>query len=274
MVPNRNKEMKGESELLVKRDGAICTLVVNRPEKHNLLTAGCLLEMIQRFSELTEEENIRAVVLRGSGQKAFSAGYDVSALPTRPSPDREESLKESSPLEQTLEAIRNFPYPVIAMINGDAYGGGCELAIGCDIRVAAKGAKMGMTPAKLGLVYPYPGYRRFLTVLGFNRTLEIFLTGRKYDTESCHRMGLVNYVVEEEHLESFTYELAREIAENAPLSLRGTKYALYKIAEYPHLEKKEEEELRSLFIKSLQSEDMEEGKRAFIEKRKPRFKGR
>jgi len=274
MVLNRNKEMKGESEILVKREGAICTLVINRPEKRNLLTSDCLGNMTNLLDSLSKEGSVRAVVLRGSGQKAFSAGYDVSALPTRPSPDREESLKESSPLEQTLQAIRNFPYPVIAMINGDAYGGGCELAIGCDIRVAVKGAKMGMTPAKLGLVYPYPGYRRFLTVLGFNRTLEIFLTGRKYDTESCLRMGLVNYVVEEEHLESFTYELAREIAENAPLSLQGTKYALYKIAEYPHLEKKEEEELRSLFIKSLQSEDMEEGKRAFIEKRKPRFKGR
>lgn len=266
--------MNGEPELIVKREGAICTLVINRPEKRNLLTSHCLRKMTGLFERLGREGSVRAIVLRGWGKKAFSAGYDVSALPTRPSPDRKDALKESSPLEQTLQAIRNFPYPVIAMINGDAYGGGCELAIGCDIRVASKRAKMGMPPAKLGLIYPYPGYRRFLTVVGFTRTLEIFLTARQYDSESCLMMGLVNYVVEDEQLEAFTYELAQEIAENAPLSLRGTKYALYKIAEYPLLKKKEEEELRSLFIKSLQSEDIEEGKRAFKEKRRPRFKGK
>ena len=266
--------MNRKPELIVKKEGAICTLVINRPEKRNLLTAEGLYKMTNEFSKLAQEEDIRCVLIRGSGKKAFSAGYDVSALPTRPSPDRQDAIKESSPLEQTLQAIRNFPFPVIAMINGDAYGGGCELAIGCDIRVAGKHVRMGMTPAKLGIIYPYPGYRRFLTVLGFTRTLEMFLSGRTYDSQSCLQMGLVNYVVEDKELESFTYELAREIAENAPLSLRGTKYALYKIAEYPLLKEKDEEELRALFIKSLQSEDIEEGKRAFIEKRRARFTGR
>ena len=266
--------MGNEGELLVHKDGAICTLVINRPKKNNFLTPDCLLKMTETLEELSREGSIRAIVIRGSGEKAFSAGYDISSLPIKPSSDREEPLKETPPLEKALRAIRDFPYPVIAMLNGYAYGGGCDLAIGCDIRVAAKRIKMGMPPVKLGLVYPYPGYRRFLKVLGFSRTLEIFLTGRQYDSQTCLNMGLVNYVVENAELEAFTYKLAREIAENSPLSLRGTKYALYKISDYPTLDKEQEEEIRSLFIQSLQSEDIEEGKQAFMEKRKPRFKGR
>jgi enoyl-CoA hydratase/carnithine racemase len=230
--------------------------------------------MARALGALSQEEGVRAVVIRGAGNRAFSAGYDSSSLPTRPSPDLEAALKEAPPLEQALKAIEAFPYPVLAMLSGHAYGGGCELAIGCDIRIASVSAKIGMPPAKLGLVYPYPGYRRFLRALGFSRTLEIFLTGRTYDSRQCLEMGFVNHVVEDEELEPFTYAMAREISENAPLSLKGTKFALYRMAGSPDLKGEEEDEIRSLFLQSLQSEDLEEGRRAFKEKRKPLFKGR
>jgi enoyl-CoA hydratase/carnithine racemase len=266
--------MDVENELMVQKEGSICTIVINRPEKRNLLTPTCLLKMSEVIEELTKEGNVLVIIIRGAEDKAFCAGYDISALPTKPTSQIEADLKETPPLERALQAIRKFPYPVIAMLNGYAYGGGCELAIGCDIRIAARRIKMGMPPAKIGLVYPYSGYRRFFTVLGFSRTLEIFLTGRKYDSKSCLQMGLVNHVVDDGTLEDFTYNLAREITENAPLSLQGTKFTLYKIAENPILEKKDEDEIRSLFIKSLQSEDMSEGQWAFFEKIKPRFKGR
>ena len=270
----KSNEKGGLPELLVQKKGSICTLVINRPKKRNFLTPRFLLKMTEVLQGLSREGTVRAIVIRGSGDQVFSAGYDISALPIRPSSGMEDSLKETPPLEKALQAICDFPYPVIAMLNGYAYGGGCELAIGCDIRIAARSAKMGMPPAKLGLVYPYPGYRRFVTVLGFSRTLEIFLTGRQYDSQSCLNMGLVSYVLEDAELETFTYGLAKEISENSPLSLRGTKLALYKIAKYPILNREEEEEIRSLFMQSLQSEDMQEGKRAFMEKRKPQFKGR
>lgn len=266
--------MTGQPELLVQREGRICTLVINRPEKRNFLVPEFLLKMADVIEELSKEGSVRVLVIRGAGDKVFSAGYDISALPTTPSPDMEVSLKETPPLEKALLSIRDFPYPVIAMLNGHAFGGGCELAIACDIRIAAQRTKMGMPPAKLGLVYPYQGYRRFLTVLGFARTLEIFLTGRSYDSQSCLTMGLVNYVVDDADIEEFTYDLAGDLADNAPLSLRGTKSALYKIAEYPILKRDDEDALRALFIQSLQSEDIKEGKRAFMEKRKPHFKGR
>ena len=266
--------MTGQSELLVQREVRICTLVINRLEKRNFLIPDFLLKMSDVIEDLTKEGSVRVLVIRGAGDEIFSSGYDISALPTNPSTDMEVSMKETPPLEKALLSIRNFPYPVIAMLNGHAFGGGCELAIGCDIRVAAQRTKMGMPPAKLGLVYPYQGYRRFLTVLGFARTLEIFLTGRSYDSQSCLTMGLVNYVVDDADIEAFTYDLARELADNAPLSLRGTKSALYKIAEYPILKRDDEDALIELFIQSLKSEDIEEGKSAFMEKRTPHFKGR
>ena len=266
--------MRDDGELLVERDGALCTLVINRPEKRNFLTPGCLEGMAGVLKDLSGEGSVRVVIIRGAGERAFSAGYDIAALPVSPSTDLEASLKETPPLEQALLAIRNFPYPVIAMLNGDAYGGGCELAVGCDMRVAARSARMGMPPAKLGLSYPYHGIRRFLTVLGFSRTMEMFITGRSYGSESCLGMGLVNHVVEDKNLEPFTRDLALEIAENAPLALRGIKAALYRIAEYPEMSPEHEDEIKQRFIESLRSRDLKEGRTAFKERRKPRFEGR
>jgi len=266
--------LTSESDIIVERKGAVCTLTINRPEKRNALTPECLARMADVLDSLADDGSVRAVVLRGAGERVFSAGYDITALPTDSGVAERLDPGAESPLERTIQAMRRFPYPVIAMLNGDAFGGACELAICCDIRIQAKHARMGMPPAKLGLVYPYAGYRRFLALLGLSRALEIFLTGRTYDSAQCLGLGLVNYVVPAEQLSPFTYDMAEEIADNAPLSLRGSKAALYKIAETPVLTSSEEVELQSLFVRSLQSEDVKEGKRAFREKRKPRFQGR
>jgi enoyl-CoA hydratase len=260
-------------DLLIRKSGAICTLVINRPEKKNLLTPEALLKMADTIQALTQEDAVRALIIRGAGNEAFCAGYDITALPVKPSSQNEETLKETPPLEGALRAIQSFPYPVVAMLNGYAYGAGCELAITCDIRIAAAHVKMGMPPAKLGLVYPYMGYRRFMRVLGFSTTLEIFLTARHYDAETCLRMGLVNHVVPEKKLEPFTQAMTEEITENAPLSLQGTKFALYTIAEHPILGEAEKD-IQNLFIQSLKTRDVQEAKQAFQEKRKPRFEGK
>jgi enoyl-CoA hydratase/carnithine racemase len=270
----RRPIVKGNSELLVDRKGRICTLSINRPEKRNALTPDCLHGMAEALGELSQEGAVRSVVIRGSGNEAFSSGYDVAALPTKGSLKRMVTLKEGPPIEDAIQAIRDFPYPVVAMINGYAYGGGCELAIACDIRIAARHARMGMPPAKLGMVYRYSGYRLFLTVLGFTRTLEIFLTGRSYDSQQCLEMGLVNHVVDSDRLEAVTYELAREMAENAPLVLRGTKSILNAIAQYPILPQEQVEEFDSIRDEAFRSRDFEEGKQAFRAKRKPQFEGR
>mgnify|MGYP006277240371 CR=1 FL=1 len=261
-------------ELLLEREDPICTLSINRPEKRNLLTPRCLEEVVRCLETLAREDSVRVVVIRGAGDRAFSAGFDISALPVQPTTEARGTLQQDPPIERAMRAIGTFPYPVIAMINGLAYGGGCELAVACDIRIAGESARMGMPPAKLGLVYPYEGFRRFVAVIGFSRTLEVFLTARQYDSASCLRLGLVNEVVEDHALEDHTLRLAEEIAENAPLSIRGTKLALHRIARYPVLDPEDEDAIRSLFVRSLESEDMAEAKRAFMEKRRPRFKGK
>ncbi len=268
--------MKNHSKnrILIERKKSICTLTMNNPEKHNFLTSELLQEMARVISELALETHIKTLVIRGAGDTSFSAGYDISAIPVIHKKDRSEPIYSISPLEKALDAISNFPYPVIAMVNGHAFGGGCELAVACDIRIGRKGITMGMPPAKLGIVYPPAGFRRFLMVLGFAKTLEIFLTGRRYDSQTCLRMGLLNELVEPGSLESFTDDLAMEIAENAPMALRGTKRSLYQMAEAMLLKEDETSELAALFQQSLQSEDLKEGKRAFMEKRKPHFKGR
>jgi enoyl-CoA hydratase/carnithine racemase len=249
-------------------------MTIHRPEKRNALSPDCLQEMTEIFRNLSEKDEIRTVVIRGSGEEAFSSGYDVTALPTGSAVGQNLVAAAESPLDLAVQAIRTFPYPVIAMINGYAYGGGCELAVSCDIRIAADNVRMGVPAAKLGVVYRPGGLRLFLTVIGFSRTLEILLTGRSYDSESCLRMGLVNHVVPMGGLETFTYGMAREIAENAPLSIKGTKFAMNQIVKYPLLPKELEDTLSSLRREAFQSEDIEEGKRALREKRKPRFIGR
>ncbi len=262
------------AQLLTNCDECICTLTLNRPEKHNFLTSGLLEELAIAVSELGRDPSIKALIIRGAGETSFSAGYDISAIPAPTEQDPETPMSGISPLEKALRAMENFPYPVIAMVNGHAFGGGCELAVACDIRIGREGIVMGMPPAKLGIVYPQNGFRRFLRVLGFVKTLEMFLTGRRYDGRDCLRMGLLNELVEAESLEAATQTLAREIAHNAPIALRGTKQALYKMVQSAVLGKDEASELDELFRRSLMSEDLQEGKRAFKEKRRPRFKGR
>ena len=265
---------KQETRLLMERNEGVCTLAINRPKKHNFLTSGLLQQMTSIISGLSRDRDIRVLVIRGAGETSFSAGYDISAIPTTNDLGPNAPICSISPLEEALQAIRNFPYPVIAMVNGHAFGGGCELAVTCDIRIGRRGITMGMPPAKLGIVYPPAGFRRFLMVLGFAKTLEMFLTGRRYDSHDCLRMGLLNELVEPDVLKSVTYDLAAKIAENAPIALRGTKKALYKIAEKSLFSKQDEPELARLFEESLRSEDLKEGKLAFKEKRKPHFTGR
>lgn len=266
--------MTQESVLLIKKQRAVCTLVINNPDKHNVVTPDCLFKMADTFDTLSQDNEIRTVIIRGAGNKAFSAGYDISILPSKSHLEDRAADDDKSPFEVAMEAIGRYPYPVIAMLNGFAFGGGCELALTCDIRIGADHIRMGMPPAKIGLVYRYSGLRRFLAILGYNRTLELFLTARFYDSQKCLEMGLVNHLVQREQLEDFTYDLAREITANAPLSLKSTKFILNRIVEYPGVSAEDVKLFQSLSLQASESEDLEEGKRAFREKRKPVFKGR
>lgn len=266
--------MSEQTALHVKREDAVCTLVIDNPEKHNTLTLECLIKMAETFERLARDEEVRTVVIRGAGDKAFSAGFDIAAFTSRNDADLQSRQEKTHPFDKAMQSIGKYPYPIIAMLNGFAYGGGFELALTCDIRIAATHVKMGMPPAKVGLVYRYDGFKRFITVLGYTRTLELFLTARSYDSAKCLEMGIVNHVVPGDELESFAYDLAHEMTQLAPLSLRHSKYILNKICEYPAISKEDLDKFESLQMQAFMSDDHEEGKRAFIEKRKPQFKGR
>ena len=139
--------------LLIEKKDRVGTLIFNRPEKRNSLSPDLLIRIHQTLENFAQEDEIRAVVVRGIGDQAFSSGYDIAAIPTEVSPQTREKLRDQNPLDLALNSVINFPYPVIALLNGYAFGAGCELAVCCDLRIGADDIRMGMPPAKLGLVY-------------------------------------------------------------------------------------------------------------------------
>jgi enoyl-CoA hydratase/carnithine racemase len=245
----------------------VALLTISNPDKRNALDR-TLCESL-RFA--LERLDARCVVLTGEG-RAFCAGYDIAELQGEGYDDGEDS---HHPFPAALAAIESYPYPVVAALNGATIGGGLELAIACDLRIAADTVQLGMPPAKLGVVYSTPGLNRFLTTIGGARTRELFLTGRRIDAATAERWGLVNEVVEAEALTQAAFALAREIAANAPLSLRGNKAGIRELvaargALDPIVADVLEAERRAAFA----SEDLREGLRAFGEKRPPEWRGR
>jgi enoyl-CoA hydratase/carnithine racemase len=203
----------------------------------------------------------------------FSAGYDIGNLEGRSFEEQAEQLV-AHPFHAALEALEDYAYPVVAGLNGHAIGGGLELALTCDLRMAARGVRLGMPPAKLGLIYSHTGLRKFLDVCGLANTNELFFVGSNVDAERGERMGLVNYVVEPDELEERTLAVAAEIAANAPLSLAGNKRIIRTLRETLQLPEDVERALIELRESCFRSEDFREGVRAFAEKRAPRWRGR
>ena len=260
------------SELLQQINNRVCTLTLNRPDKRNSLSPDLLKQLKATLDNLAEQDKIRALIVTGSGDKAFCAGYDLSVLPTgRNEDDDDEGI---NPFEEAMEALVRFPYPVIAMMNGYAFGGGCDLAVSCDLRIGADDIRIGMVPAKLGVVYSADGLRRFIRILGQARTRELFFTGRHYPADFLREIGFLNYLLPKAELEPFTRQLAEEIAANAPLSLKGIKRILGMIDDASIPDNTSMQEAAELARQSFQSEDLIEGRAAFFEKRKPLFKGR
>jgi enoyl-CoA hydratase/carnithine racemase len=260
--------------LLVQKKGNICTLTLNRPEKKNSLSLELIEQIKSTLKELAEENEVRAVILRGAGDEAFCSGFDIGSLPTQSQGDDAQRLKSLDQVESLFQCLIRFPYPVIAMLNGFAFGLGCELAMCCDIRIGVENIRMGVPPVKLGMVYPWTGLQRFVQNIGLQSTKEMFFTGRTYTGERIKELGLVDYLVPGDALEKFTHAMAEEIAGNAPLALKGTKKVINLLMQTNRLDKAQSEEAQMIFNKALSSEDMQEGQAAFLEKRKPRFRGK
>lgn len=261
-----------ENSLLMEKEERICTMTLNRPERRNALSLLLLTQLAEALTHLKEEDEVRCIIIRGAGDKAFSSGLEISAIPVNLTPATAASLKE--PMEIGVDAIIKFPYPVIAMLNGYAYGGGLELALACDIRIAADNVQMGIPAAKIGVVYQSTAIMRMISTVGLANAKEIFLTGRYYDASRAKEMGLINQMVPRDLLAAFTHEMAQELSENAPLSLRGMKMIFNKLSTYQKIDPDDGQEIAALRVKAFNSEDLKEGRRAISEKRKPVFKGR
>lgn len=252
--------------------GAVARLTLSDPERHNPLDHEILDALASTLPELDRGIEVRCVVITGAGE-AFSAGYDLGAIAAE-SFERDAEALVAHPFQAAMEAVSAHPYPVLAAINGHCLGGGLELAVRCDLRIAAAGARLGMPPAKLGLIYGHTGLEQLIEAIGVARTRELFLTGRELGAERAERIGLVHEVVPGAELDSGALRLAAEIAANAPLATRGNKRAIDTLARFPRLPAERERELVELRRSSFRSEDLREGIRAFAEKRKPRWRGR
>lgn len=250
---------------------AVARIRISNPERRNALDHEILDALSETLPRLDRGIETRCVTITGA-PPAFSAGYDLAAIPTETF-ERDAEALVAHPFHAAMEALAAHPWPTVAAINGHCLGGGLELAITCDLRICAAGAKLGMPPAKLGLVYGHTGLRKFLDTVGLARTKELFLTGRNLQAARAERIGLVHEVVEDTELEEAAVALAAEVAANAPLSMRGNKRAIEVLDRNPILTEQQEGSLIALRESCFASEDLREGIAAFAEKRKPRWRG-
>jgi len=266
-------ELASGKLLLDQPAPGVARLTIANPERRGALDH----ELLDAMAEAARTLDARCLIITGSGAM-FSAGYDLGNLEDQDQPGRgqfEQAAERlvAHPFHDAIAALDGYDFPVLGQLNGHAIGGGLELALTCDIRVAARGIKLGMPPAKLGLIYSHTGLKKFLELCGPANTAELFYTGRNVTAERAEDMGLVNQVVDPEELEQRALELAAEIAANAPLSVSGNKRILRALRAQP-LPEELERELVELRESCFRSEDFREGVRAFAEKRKPAWKGR
>ena len=246
--------------------GGVARLTIANPERRGALDH----EILDALAAHARSLEARCLIIRGSGS-VFSAGYDIGNLEEQEFEESAERLV-AHPFHDAIEALEAYPYPVVAQVNGHAIGGGLELALTCDIRLAARGAKFGMPPAKLGLIYSHTGLAKFIDVCGVANTAELFFVGANVEAERAALMGLVNEVLDAGELEQRVLELAEAIAANAPLSLEGNKRVIRALRARP-LSAEIERELVELRESCFASKDFREGVRAFAEKRKPVWQG-
>jgi enoyl-CoA hydratase len=255
--------------LLLERDGAVAIVTINRPAVLNALNTQTLDELRRVILDLKRDDGVRVLVLTGAGDKAFVAGADINELAVQtPTSGREHALAG----QHVFDLIENMGKPVIAAINGYALGGGCELAMACTLRMAADTARLGQPEIALGLIPGYAGTQRLPRLVGKGRAMEMILTGAPIAADEALRIGLVNRVSPAADLMADARKLAAQLAKSAPIAMRYIINAVNQGIEMPFAEASQYE--ATLFGLVASTDDMREGTKAFLEKRKPEFKGR
>ena len=257
-------------KMIAKKEGQVGYLIFNNPERHNAVSLEMWQATLKILDDFAADAGVRVVVLTGAGGKAFVSGADISKFEDERA-TQEAVARYNTTTDQVYTRVHAFPKPTIAMIRGYCIGGGLNLAICCDIRLCSDNSRFALPAAKLGLGYGYAGLKRFVDTVGPAFTKEIFFSARQYDADEARAMGLVNRVLSEGELEAYTREHAGTIAANAPLTVNSVKFIVGEVL------KNESERDLAQCAKLVQgcfgSKDYIEGRRAFMEKRKPVFAG-
>jgi enoyl-CoA hydratase len=254
--------------ILVSTTDRISVLTINRPDKRNALNQATCEEILNVLDALQASPESRVLVVTGAGDKAFIAGADIAEFEGRTALTQRDNMKS----RRIFDAVEAFPKPVIAMINGFCLGGGMEFALACDLRIASDTAKLGQPEINLGIIPGGGGTQRLTRLIGEGKAMELILTGDLIDAAEAKTLRLVNDVVPAADLQARVMTLARRVAEKSPIALRMAKEAV-KTASRMNLREGLDREI-DLFSITFGSEDKAEGVRAFLEKRKPDFKGR
>jgi enoyl-CoA hydratase/carnithine racemase len=246
-------------------------IIFDQPARRNAISGEMWRGIAPAMAQLDADPEVRCVAFRGAGREAFSAGADISEFESRRA--SEESVGQYDDLlDQVLHSIQDSPKPSVAMIYGFCLGGGLEIALACDLRYCAASAQFGIPAAKLGLAYNAEGHKRLLETVGHARAREIMFLGRRYNAAEALAMGLVHEVLPESELESFTAKILSELSANAPLSILNSKTIIEEYVKSAGVP--DHARMQAAIERCAKSADYAEGRRAFMEKRKPQFKGR
>jgi len=257
-------------KLLAHKDGAVGWITFNNPARHNAVSMSMWESVPQALAAFERDPAIRLVVLKGAGEKAFISGADISEFKEKRA-SKEASEAYNAAGDAAHRALQEFSKPTIAMIRGYCIGGGCAVAIDCDIRIAAEDSVYAVPAGRLGLGYRYEGIRRLIDLVGPSFASEIFFTARKFNAQEAVTMGLINRLVPVAELESYVRNYASMIADNAPLTLAAVKRCVLERHKDPGV--RDLKRCQDMVDTCFASKDYEEGRTAFMEKRRPVFKG-
>ena len=260
------------TNILCHKNNWVTTIIINRPRYHNSITADMWENLTRTLLKLDEDPDTRCIIIAGAGDKAFSAGADIHEFQTQRINSTTGKIYNHK-VDTLLSTIRNLQTPIIAMINGIAAGGGCEISVACDLRIASTDCKIGIPVARLGITIGHTEMKSLVELVGRSTALYILLSAKLLDSSEALRVGLVNQVVAKENLQSVTQELAQQISNLAPLSHSVNKMTLNQIYEIPDLKNLNDEQ-RALPLNQFDTDDYHEGFNAFLEKRSPQFKGK